>query len=226
MSFFTKKISAQNDLGQQLEQARYKTGLSLKLVSKHININAEYLAALEKNNWSKLPGEIYAKNFLKTYCEFLKINSEEIKKNNLKKSSPTFLPSNRAFHKKINFKDLINLPHLLRKIFTIFIIGLVLVYITWQIIQITRAPEVFISYPTNNLTTSNSSLVIMGSINKEARLKINQENIILDTNNNFQQKINLLPGLNNIIIEAKTKYSKTNIIERKIIYEQPDKNEN
>jgi len=219
MPFFTKKITSASNLGQQLEQARYKTGLSLKLISKHINISADYLEALEKNNWSKLPGEIYAKNFLKKYCEFLKIDPNEIKKNNLQKTLQTHRASNRAFHKKTNFKDLINLPRLLRNIFIIFIVGLILTYIVWQIIQITHTPEIIIYYPTSDLTTKESSLIITGQINKEARVKINHENIILDTNNNFQQKINLLPGLNNIIIEAKTKYSQTKIIEKKIIYE-------
>jgi len=219
MSFFIKKIDAENNIGKELEFGRYKTGLSLKLISKHINIDAKYLEALEKNNWSKLPGEVYAKNFFKKYCEFLKVNPEKFKKN-----ISTLLPlkqdfSSQNFHKKTFFKDLINFPKIIKMTIIIVIAALVLCYIVLQIIKITRAPEITLYYPKSDLVVNNNYLIINGFVNKEADVKINQENIILGPKNNFEQKIILTPGLNNIVIEAKTKYSKPNIIERKIIYE-------
>jgi len=47
---------------------------NLNYVYKVVNIPLKYLQALEAEEWNKLPGEVYIKNFLKTYCEFLGLN--------------------------------------------------------------------------------------------------------------------------------------------------------
>ncbi|HPA25238.1 MAG TPA: helix-turn-helix transcriptional regulator [bacterium] len=215
--FFTKKFQQQN-IGQILKEARYRTGLSLKIISKHIHINYKFLEALEKNDWSKLPGEIYAKNFLKDYCNFLKIKIPDIK--NIK----FYMVSEENYHKKIftqkiKLSDLFNLPKTIKLSFFIFFTLIFLVYIVWQINQITAPPIIEIFYPQTNLISNNNVITVSGKANSEVKIKINQEDVILLPDNSFAQVINLIPGINNLLIEGKTKYSKTRTIERKIIFE-------
>jgi cytoskeleton protein RodZ len=59
------------EIGASLREARTRRGLSREDVQQAIRIRDRYLAALEDENWDLLPGEAYAKGFLRTYAEFL-----------------------------------------------------------------------------------------------------------------------------------------------------------
>jgi cytoskeleton protein RodZ len=61
-------------IGDSLREARTRRGLSAADVQKGIRIRERYLTALEEEHWELLPGEAYAKGFLRTYAEFLGLN--------------------------------------------------------------------------------------------------------------------------------------------------------
>ncbi|MGZ8716715.1 MAG: helix-turn-helix domain-containing protein [Gaiellaceae bacterium] len=61
-------------IGDSLHEARIRRGLSAADVQKGIRIRERYLTALEEERWELLPGEAYAKGFLRTYAEFLGLN--------------------------------------------------------------------------------------------------------------------------------------------------------
>jgi cytoskeleton protein RodZ len=63
------------DIGASLREAREKRGLALADVQKELRIRERYLNALETERWELLPGEAYVKGFLRTYAEFLGLNS-------------------------------------------------------------------------------------------------------------------------------------------------------
>ena len=67
-----------NGPGTILQQARKKKKFSLDKVHKLTKIKTEYLEALENNDVSTFPAELYYKNFLKTYAKFLSLDSVEI----------------------------------------------------------------------------------------------------------------------------------------------------
>ena len=69
-----------NGPGTILQQARKKKKFSLDKVHKLTKIKTEYLEALENNDVSTFPAELYYKNFLKTYAKFLSLDSVEILK--------------------------------------------------------------------------------------------------------------------------------------------------
>jgi hypothetical protein len=61
-------------IGDSLREARTRRGLTAADVQKGIRIRERYLTALEEERWELLPGEAYAKGFLRTYAEFLGLN--------------------------------------------------------------------------------------------------------------------------------------------------------
>jgi len=63
-------------IGDSLREARTRRGLSAADVQKGIRIRERYLTALEEERWEMLPGEAYAKGFLRTYAEFLGLDGE------------------------------------------------------------------------------------------------------------------------------------------------------
>jgi Helix-turn-helix domain/RodZ C-terminal domain len=62
------------EIGASLREARTRRGLSAADVQKGLRIREGYLTALEEERWDMLPGEAYAKGFLRSYAEFLGLN--------------------------------------------------------------------------------------------------------------------------------------------------------
>lgn len=59
------------ELGQVLRMKRESMGLSLSEVEVKTKIRKRYLEALEQGDWSVLPGDVYARGFIRSYAEIL-----------------------------------------------------------------------------------------------------------------------------------------------------------
>jgi cytoskeletal protein RodZ len=64
-------------LGKALTQARTARGLTLHDVERDTRISGKYLAALEEGELETLPAPVYARAFMRTYAQYLGLNSRE-----------------------------------------------------------------------------------------------------------------------------------------------------
>lgn len=64
-------------IGELLKNARLEKGLSLQDVEEATKIRSKYLQAIENDCYDALPGEIYAKGFIRSYAKFLNLNQKE-----------------------------------------------------------------------------------------------------------------------------------------------------
>ena len=67
-----------NGPGKVLQQARKKKRYSIDRVHKTTKIKKEFIEGLENDNVSAFPAELYYKNFLKTYAQFLSLDPVEM----------------------------------------------------------------------------------------------------------------------------------------------------
>lgn len=67
-----------NSIGARLKMRREELGLSLSDVQAATKIRSRYLEALEADEWSAIPGDVYIKGFLRTYANFLGLDGEEL----------------------------------------------------------------------------------------------------------------------------------------------------
>ncbi len=63
-------------IGESLKRARKKMGLELDDVARSTKIAKMFLIALENDDISSLPQGVYARNFLRTYARFLKLDED------------------------------------------------------------------------------------------------------------------------------------------------------
>src|SRR5207248_9011369 len=63
------------DIGTTLREARMRARIDISEVEARTKIRAKYLRAIENEEWDLLPGDIYAKSFLRTYGDFLGLDS-------------------------------------------------------------------------------------------------------------------------------------------------------
>jgi Helix-turn-helix domain/RodZ C-terminal domain len=66
------------DIGATLREARMRAKIDINEVERRTKIRAKYLRAMENEEWDLLPGEVYVKSFLRTYGDFLGLDSRQL----------------------------------------------------------------------------------------------------------------------------------------------------
>ena len=66
------------EIGRSLRERRTELGLALETVEGETKIRARYLAALEAERFGELPGDAYARGFLRTYADHLGLDGQEV----------------------------------------------------------------------------------------------------------------------------------------------------
>lgn len=65
-------------VGNTLRQARERQGLSLEAIAEQTRIKAQYLQALEADDFESLPGRFFARSFTNQYANRLGVNTPEL----------------------------------------------------------------------------------------------------------------------------------------------------
>jgi cytoskeleton protein RodZ len=67
-----------DEIGSQLREARLHAKIDINEVETRTKIRAKYLRAIENEEWDLLPGEVYVKSFLRTYGDFLGLDTRQL----------------------------------------------------------------------------------------------------------------------------------------------------
>ncbi|HSC21696.1 MAG TPA: helix-turn-helix domain-containing protein [Solirubrobacterales bacterium] len=65
-------------VGIKLREARTRKKLSLQQVEEATKIRGRYLGALENDEWDHLPGDTYARAFIRTYGRYLGLDGDRL----------------------------------------------------------------------------------------------------------------------------------------------------
>ncbi|MCX6784397.1 MAG: helix-turn-helix domain-containing protein [Candidatus Komeilibacteria bacterium] len=206
-SFITKTLNTPFTLPELLQKSRTNLQWSLGEAAERSSVPEKYLRILEAGAYHLLPGEIYAKSFLKKYADCLKLQTKVIIKmyqaeKATQLSLPAFLPPQPLAKKIFTFS-----PRFFTAASLTLGIMACLTYIGWQLAATYRSPNLAISYPQNNLITVAHQIMVTGFTEPEIVLQINHERILLAPDGSFNQPVDLQEGLNQITIEAKKKHS-------------------
>lgn len=222
-SFISNKIENSKDLiGRELQQVRISQKVPLKNIAKVLGIRLEYLEALEDGNYEKLPQGLYGRNFLREYAKYLRLDEEKILQIYDENNSFSVAGTKEKIfiHKVPQFQYFITIPKFIKNALLVLGVLICLFYLGYYINNIIAPPSLIVLFPDRDMTVKNDSLTIRGSTEEMAEVTINDEKILIDKNGNYFKEISLKTGLNIINIVAQKKYSRKNIIERKIILEQ------
>nr|WP_062050839.1 helix-turn-helix domain-containing protein [Bacillus sp. JCM 19034] len=67
-----------SELGQHLKETREQKNISLDDLQRTTKIQKRYLSAIEEGQYDRLPGQFYARAFIKTYAETIGLDPEEL----------------------------------------------------------------------------------------------------------------------------------------------------
>lgn len=83
-------------IGDTLRRERERQNLTIQDIERETSIRALYIEALEQGEYDKLPGEVYAKGFIKNYANFLELDGEDMVKKFIMEISPTTIAPEEA----------------------------------------------------------------------------------------------------------------------------------
>ncbi|OGY46679.1 MAG: hypothetical protein A2663_04450 [Candidatus Buchananbacteria bacterium RIFCSPHIGHO2_01_FULL_46_12] len=224
VGFKTKTIVHAQKLGESLKEARRKKNLTLAAAGDALNIPFKYLAAIEEGEYQKLPGEIYAKNFLKAYANLLDLNP----KNCLALYQSEYEDYTRKkplddFKKpvmRISGWHLLATPKIVRGLFIGFLALACLGYLGFKIKAIMTPPDLTVETPLDNLITSQNFITLTGRVEKDSTLQINGQPVLIDEDGKFEENIDLRPGLNVIEVLAQTRHGRQTKVYRNVILKE------
>jgi cytoskeletal protein RodZ len=67
-----------SELGERLREARESQGISLSQAAVETRILQRYLVALEDGDYQHLPGDVYARGFIRNYADYLGTPADEL----------------------------------------------------------------------------------------------------------------------------------------------------
>lgn len=225
--FSKKELTPTTTIGEKLKKRRVEKGLNLSDAAEELKIAEKYLAAFENGELENLPGEIYAKNFLQKYSDFLNLDSQEILKEYEQEKSVRQMVQKvnlEAFGKKddksTHWYSFIT-ARLLKNLVLVLLIIAGLVFLGLKINNIVAPPQLEIINPAgDNLTIRDSYIEITGQTEIGVKVSINGQDVMINPDGSFKEGVNLQSGLNIIKISASKQYSKTVEIYREVLVEK------
>lgn len=199
-------------LGERMKKLRDDRRLSLTEVSKHTKVQSKYLEYLEKGLYSKLPPEVYVKGFLRNYATFMGINEAILLKQyerekkiqqNINKNEKTDGKQN-----PINFSSFVVTPRAVAIMVGIFLLIGGFFYLYSEVNSFISTPRLVILKPASGVTVDGRNVRVSGVAEKNSKIFINEQPIVVNEKGEFSEDVGLQEGLNAITVKAKNKFDK------------------
>lgn len=227
VSFTTKKIVCQQSLGECLAAQRVAQSLTLEQAARQLNINIEYLQALEQGHEDQLPGTVYALAFLRSYARLLNLNVTEvvrryrsemkIQRHARGKVVEDWRPVRRAA-----WWNFLTPGRMVRHATLVLVTLTLLAYLGFKVQAIVQPPFLAVSSPADELLTDNSLLNVAGQAHVGSTVTINGQEVLLDGQGKFSTPVDLQPGVNLIRVTARKNHSNVTVIIRRVVLEPKD----
>lgn len=196
-------------IGQQFADERKRQKLTIEEISKSTKIRPEFLEAIEKGDYKKLPGSSYAQGFVRNYAKFLGLPVEKSlaifrREFNTEKSFDV-LPKgfsspneNRFIKIKIGRSMLV----IAGAFFLIF------VFILFQYRAAFLNPSLTISSPKQNETIKSLSISVKGKTDPDVTLFIEGEGVSVNSDGTFSSEISLFPGRSSVSFIVENRFGR------------------
>lgn len=192
-------------LGDYLKQRRLSCHIELSEIERDTGIRPDYIDALERRDFDKLPADIYLIPITRQYAKYLALDDnaiiEQLKaekadhlnhKNQLLQNKNTTLLSNTT-------------PITGKKIFISLatsILGLIVFYIVQQFYQVSSPPNIVIFEPASGVTINGGNILVKGKTSNASKIEFNGKVINTDKDGQFNIPVDLKNGENSIAIVA------------------------
>jgi len=214
-SGFTRKKVESLTLGEKLKKLRGDFRMSLSDVSKATRIQVKYLELLESGAYEKLPADVYVRGFLRSYARHLNIDEQalvklyerecNIQKNlghEVKKTASSYTPVSMVVTSRSLIYGLIGLL-----LFGAFF------YLYREFQSFASDPTLIMLSPMNGGVIESDEALVAGKTDRGAQVTLNGQQVFVDADGSFREKLVLQPGMNVISIRTTNRFHKEKTIQ-------------
>lgn len=206
-------------VGLILKEARLAKGCSLEQAEADTKIRANFLDALERDDYNQLPSPLYAKGFVKNYSEYLGLNSATVlaffRRQNEDIPKTSIFPKGVA--EPLNKSGMRLTPGRFLALTILGCVALFLFYLGFQYRRLSEPPRLVIESPKDKAVTIDRKIDVMGKTDPDATVFINGVSLIVQSDGRFFDQITLEPGVNQLTISATSRYGKSTIVKREVV---------
>jgi cytoskeletal protein RodZ len=219
---FTKKPMPQKEgLGDKLTKKRITLGYSIKDVEKAIHIRSKCIEAIENGRYDKLPPDVYVKGFIRSYAQYLNLDPVKVLKlyqkekglaESIKKAS-----TKKSAMKSIDAPKILITPKTITITVISFLALIIVGYIGWQVNILASPPKLSLMSPSGDMKIYQSTLSVEGTTDPGTILYINDIEVGVGQNGEFNENVNLQEGVNVLTVKAQNKMGKYTEAKRTIV---------
>lgn len=215
-------------LGERLKRLRSDKRMSLMEISRATKIRVDYLENIEEGNYERLPVDVYVKGFLRSYAEFLGVDENVLirlyeKEKGIKKNiEKNKFPEKEKPAKPINISSFVFTPKRLAFSLAIILVIAGFTYLYREIGSFASTPRLVILGPLDNTEIQGNSVYVEGATDKDAKLFINNQPILVNDDGKFRENVTVQPGVNVISVRSVNKFNKdtTETVQVRADYEE------
>ena len=204
--------------GQRLRDERKRKGLTIPEVSNATKIRQEFLAAIEKGEYNKLPSSSYAQGFVRSYTRFLELPEREtlalFRREFDADKDYDVLPEGLSGKKEVPIRRFkIRQAVLLGVLIFILLIG----YIIFQYRYAFINPPLSIESPQDLQSFDSSTVTVSGKTDSAATVYVEDSVVTVSDDGSFKKEIVQFPGKTTITIKVINRFGKQTTIQRHIV---------
>lgn len=214
-------ISGGLTLGQRLQAAREDRGYSIDEVSANTGVSTTSIAALEEGAYERLSAAVYGRNFVRTYAQFLTLesglfedlfNRESRAFFSRQRMLPTFVRKDRRSRWMLKFH-----PKLVRVAAAASIAIVLASYLGFRLHAMLSQPGLVLNEPSQDVVLDRAVLEVGGKVSADSTVSINGDPILSRENGEFSETVHLQQGVNIITVRAQKKFGRATEISRRVI---------
>jgi len=210
---FVKKSVETLTLGEKLKKIRSERRISLSDISRFTKIQLKYLEDIEEGNYEKLPSDVYVKGFLKSYAKFLAVNGDSLirlyqKERGIKRSLDKNGNNCIKQPEFLNISPWVFGPKVMIFIFLAFLALAGFFYIYKEVGSFANNPQLVILAPESNTATVDDWIIVEGKVEKDAKLFINDQPVLINDEGGFKESVALQAGINFINARCLNRFGK------------------
>ena len=196
-----------------LRSARESRGLDRARIERDTRIRERYLSALERGAYDELPGDVYARGFLRTYAKYLGLDPDAMVA--LYRVETRAAVGERAAFPRVRRRPMAGprprafalAPGVVGAAVLTVMVGALVAYLAYQLITFARTPELRVLEPAGDVSGhQESSMVIRGVTAPNARVSVSglaeNPSVVADDEGRFSVRVELLPGSNLVTLSA------------------------
>ena len=195
----------QDNPGSMLKTARLDKRKSLSKLSRDLNIAKETLQAIEEWDIEHLPKKPFLAGIISRYAQILDVQMD----------GRFFLPSQKDIPKirlRYGGKKPIILSEYFKFIALFVLVLAVVLYLSITGLELFAKPDLTIYEPAKYDFVSGDELTVKGMARKESVVTVNGSPVLIDDNGNFNSKIYIRKGLNEIEVVAANSIGRRSLI--------------